>query len=377
MDPIIQQTIDGMLSSFAHVQVADPAVAEEIEQFKRDMTALGERSTDAGSFMGELTSSGLMALMSDLMVRASTPAAPESAPQATPSGGGSPTLPTVREFLEQYRSSYEAAQAHGFQFTAVQAYNELFAVANRTDDLLEMNILLESEGHLRAITAAALYDIHKLNHDTTDPNNQAVRRGFSAMMKIAQTYRTDEELYYGTDLAIAKNQQSMLRHQFLIVLAAQLALVLVGYGTAKTNARMDLEKFAGAFVATRLAIQNTYAALQELFNLDFDAMVAHPWMKHWMLVPKTLDSTGRVTSCLDTRNLDYMREVLFEEALSDLTDLECLERVIRNPFFPSLDVSFKPEQAAVEQRIQAVGAERLKGKYYHGYDQKVKVPGMA
>lgn len=375
MDPIIKQTIDGMLSSFSYVVVSDPAVAADIEQYKRDMRALGERSADVGAFMAELTGSGLMARQSDLMVRASTaPAAPASAPSSM--AGDAPALPTVRAFLEQYRSAHDAARAHGFQFTAVRAYEALFAVADRTDDLLEMHLILEREGLLRETTAAALYDVNKLSYDATDPNQEAMRRGFASMMKLARTYRTDEELYYLTDLQVAKNQQSLYRHQLLIVLAAQLALVLIGYDTAKQNARTDLKKYAAPFVSTRDAIRSTHAALQDMFNLDFDAMVAHPWMSHWMLVPKNLDSTGRVTSCLDTRNLDYMREVLYEEALSELTDLQCLERVTEHPFYPSLDGSGKPEQAEAERRIQAVGAQRLSDRTYHAYERKVKVPGM-
>jgi len=104
MDSTIKTTIDGMLSGFAYLKVSDPELASEIEQYKADMYALGERSPDVMSFMTELQSSGLMDKMTTLMTRAATPApsaAQDDASSAPPRAPGA--LPTVREFLEQYR----------------------------------------------------------------------------------------------------------------------------------------------------------------------------------------------------------------------------------------------------------------------------------
>jgi hypothetical protein len=376
MDPTIKQTIDGMLSSFAYVQVTDEGVRAEIEQYKADMYALGQRAPDVGSFMTELTSSGLMEKQSDLMTRASM-----AAQQAPATDTGQPAvapgaLPSVSQFLEQYRPSYDAAKAHGFQYSTVKAYEQVFAVADRTDDLLTMNVILESEGLLRATTACALYDVNKLHFDATDPNNLGVRQMHTNLMQLAGSYRTDEELYFHTDQWVQHNQQGMYRHNFMIIIAAQLALVLIGYNIAKGKARMDLKKYSGDFIGTRDAIRATYATIGDLFGLDFDGLLANPWLKHWVLGPSTLDSTGRVTSCLDTRNLDYFREVLFEEALTDLTDLQCVEREFVHPFYPSLDTSHNPTQRQAEEQLQQVGKQRLSDKYYHGYETKVKVPGM-
>lgn len=368
MDPIIKQTIDGMLSSFDHVQVSDPAVAADIEQYKQDMYALGQRSSDAGAFMAELQSTGLMARMSELMTRASTASAP-SAPAAG-QGGGPPALPSVREFLGQYRSAYDAVRAHGFQFTAVKAYEQLFAVADRTDHLLTMHIMLEQEGHLRAMTARSLYDINKLQYDLTDPNNAGVRAQFRALMELAESYQTDEELHYRTDLLVQQNQQGASRHEFMIPIVAQLALACLAYHTAKSNARTDLKRYAGQFVAARDSVRNTYAAMHDLFGLTYDAVLAQPWLKHWLLSPQTLDSTGRVTKCLDVRNLDYFREVIFEEAYGNLTDLECLGRLTAHPFYPALNTGHDPEHQQADERIQQVGRQRLSDKYYFGYEQK-------
>jgi len=378
MDSMIKTTVDGMLSGFAYVKVSDPGLASEIEQYKADMYALGERSPDVTSFMTELQSSGLMEKMSTLMTRASTPqpnaagAEPSSAAQREPGA-----LPTVRDFLEQYRPGYEAAVAHGFQYTAVKAYEQMFAIADRTDDLLTMNVWLEQEGHLRAMTAAALYDINKLHYDISDPNNFGVRETHQNLMNLAANYKTDEELYFQTDLLTQHNQQAQYRHNYWILVSTMLMLACGGYDVAKGRARGNVTDFGGDFVAARDTVRSTCAAIGNIFGLNFEDMLANPFLKHWLLNPQVLDSSGRVTQCVDIRNLDFMREVLFEEALSPLTDAECLLRNPVHPFYPTLNLEHDPEHRAADEAIVKAGKERLAGKYFHGYEKQIQTLGSA
>ena len=77
---------------------------------------------------------------------------------------------------------------------------------------------------------------------------------------------------------------------------------------------------------------------------------------------------------LDVRNLDFFREVIFEEALSSLTDVQCLERQLVHPFYPSLNTTHDPEQRQADEAIHQAGAQRLTHKYFHDYEKKVKVP---
>jgi len=376
MDSTIKTTVDGMLSGLAYVKVKDPSLVSEIEQYKADMYALGERSPDIMSFMTELQSSGLMDRMTTLMTRAATPQPTAGQADASSAKQRAPgALPSVREFLQQYRPGYEAAVGHGFQYTAVKAYEAMFAIADRTDDLLTMNVLLEQEGHLRAMTAAALYDVHKLHYDISDPNDFGVRETHQNLMNLALHYKTDEELYFQMDVLTHQGQQAQYRQNTWILVSAMLALACAGYDIAKAKARGDVAKYGGEFLAARDTIRSTCAAIGDIFGLNFAGMLANPFLKHWLLSPKTLDSTGRVTQCQDVRNLDYMRDVIFEEALSPLTDAQCLLRNPVHPFYPTLNVEHDAEQRAAQEAIAKAGKERLAGKYFHGYKKQVRVPG--
>lgn len=258
MNEMIQTTIDGMLSSFDYIQVSDESIRAEIEAYRLELQQLGERSSDPGSFMADMQSSGLMDKQTNLITRAASgdsgAAMPvsDSSESKTPVAGAPDNdwmppekLPTVKEFLEQYRPGAEAAKKHGYQFRAVAAYEKIFSIADRTDDLLENNIILEEEGHLRAIAAEASYDINKLAYDTQDPNNIAARNQFKRLMDLAESYQTDEELYYKTDLLVQENLQEQSRFESRMLMAITLSNVLLGYIKSKQNAWMDINQFGG------------------------------------------------------------------------------------------------------------------------------------
>jgi hypothetical protein len=42
-----------------------------------------------------------------------------------------------------------------------------------------------------------------------------------------------------------------------------------------------------------------------------------------------------------------------------------------HPFYPSLDTAKHPEQRQADERLQQLGAERLRDKYYFGYEKRV------
>ncbi|MEQ9363990.1 MAG: hypothetical protein RIF32_07100 [Leptospirales bacterium] len=381
MDPMIQQTIDGLLSGFAQIQIDDPQLQAEVDAYQKEMRTLGESSSDVGAFMTELQTSGLMQRASDLLTKAATASGNSASDAANNSGGDgqamrstSPPPPTVREFLEQYRPAYEAARNHGYQFRAVKAYEALFAVADRTDDLLEMHIMLEEEGHLRAMTAEALYDVNKLAFDSQDPNHAAAREQFRKMMQLAESYQTDPELDYRADLLIQESQQGNYRFNFRVNPVANLGHALVSYIVCKQRVWScdDLKKDIPAFIVARENLARTYRAVQENFDWDFDTICGDPWLERWLILTVPVEALGLGCRSLSPANLEIFREILFDEALSDLDDSKILLRPCEHPMFFSIDSSTFPEHAEVEAKLPAAAEAKLKHRYYYDYQRKIK-----
>ena len=65
-------------------------------------------------------------------------------------------LPTVHEYLDNYRLVYETSIKPNKRELTDKAYQELFNVENRTDDLMEAQIIIEKE-HLIVNTVTAEY----------------------------------------------------------------------------------------------------------------------------------------------------------------------------------------------------------------------------
>ncbi|MCP5484860.1 MAG: hypothetical protein H7A22_04950 [Spirochaetales bacterium] len=376
MDAMIEQTINGLLGGFHAITVTDPAIKKEIEDYEQELRDLGEKSGDVSAFMTELQSSGLMQKNSDLMTKAATASSPEAADQAPSDTSASPPprkLPTVAEFLEQYRASHDAVKGHGYQFRAEKAYERLFAVKDRTDDLLEMNIILEEEGHLRAIAAEALYDINKLAYDSQDPNHTAFRNQFKRMMDLAENYRTDPELDYETDRLVQQNQQESFAFNFMVHPVANLAHALLTYVRLKQAvwSGQDLEKYTAGFVIARENIKRTSATVQEYFGLNLDAIEKDPWRGKWLLIDRPVEALGLGTRCLNPENVRLYREAL-EEATSSKTDAELLLQPFQNPMHFDIDPSTYPEDKAAETKLAQEAEARLKHRYYYDYQKKVK-----
>lgn len=316
MDPAIKQTIDGYTAVFGTLPVQDDAVKKEIEAFKKEFDALGEGSSDIMDFMNKMQSGGILAKYSALVTRASAPPPPGSKEGAP---AGPKKLPTVREFLEQYRIPYENAKAAGYRKRAEKAYENIFAVADRTDDLLEMNIILEQERLLYKIVSEELLDIYQPLLDAADPLNTALVEQFKSLLKVCAESTGDEELTYRTEIAAQENQQRTFRFMTRMTAAITFSGLIMGYEMTKRNFQYWLqpESDLKALLAIRDSLRRAEKFFSETWDWGFDSMTEDEWMRAWMLVPVNLDCYGRIRKTLDPHNFAAMREILFAEALSD------------------------------------------------------------
>ncbi len=322
MDAMIKQTISGYTSVFSAFPVSDEAIKKEIEDFTNEINALGESCSDAMDFMTKYPASGLSEKYSDLIARASAPPPPpaeeEQKEQAQTSKGG---LPTVAAFLSQYRVAYDAVKGAGYRKRAEKAYENIFDVENRTDNLIDMNIILEKEKMMWKIVSEDFLDIYQPILDATDTLNLGVVRQFENLIKICEESTCDEELTYKTDIAVHVNQKYSYNFMARSVAAIMFANAIVGYIACKKKFRTWLEPQADLLgvIAQRDAVKRTYEYLKDNFGWDFDYMVNDEWMKSWLLIPIAVDGLGRVKKMLDPQNVEVFRELLFEEILSDRT----------------------------------------------------------
>ena len=318
MEAIIQQTISGYTGVFAAFTISDEKRKNDVESFITELDGLGESCSDVMDFMTKFSSSGLQQKYSDLIASIASPAPTGGGPEEGENFSGK-KLPTVKEFLEQYRPSYNAVVNGGFRFRAQKAYENIFAVAGRTEDLLEMNIILEKERLLWKIVTEDLLDIYEPILAATDPLNIGMVKQFEKLMDISRSAESDEELSFRTDIASQENQK--FNYCFMTRMTASLILskAILEYSLCKNKFRSWLNPQSDLLllIAQRQAVRRTYEFFQKAFGWDFDSFVNDEWMKIWLLMPISLDTNMRIKQVMDPQNIDAMRELLFNEILTD------------------------------------------------------------
>ncbi|MCK5035588.1 MAG: hypothetical protein KAS73_06840 [Candidatus Sabulitectum sp.] len=320
MDASIQQTISGYTAVFDSFTISDDALKKDIEDFINDFNAVGENSNDIMDFMAKFPASGLQEKYSNLIARASAPppvSAETNATEEKPAGA----LPTVKEFLEQYRESYNAVKGAGYRTRAEKAYENIFAVADRADNLIDMNIILEREQLLWKIVTEDLLDIYQTVLDATDPLNLAVVSRFQRMIKTCGEATCDEDLAYRTGVDISINQRQTYSLISTIFVPVMLAKSLMEYDKMKRIFRTWLapEKDLLGVISMRGAVRKTYEFIVKTYGWDFDYMVNDQWMKMWLIAPTAIDANGRIRKTLDPQNIETFRKQLFDDVLSDRT----------------------------------------------------------
>lgn len=362
MDAIIQQTISGYTGVFAAFAISNEKLKNDVESFIIELDALGESCSDIMDFMTKFPSSGLQQKYSDLIASIASPPYGDSEGSKDLS---EKKLPTVKEFLEQYRPSYNAVSNGGFRFRAQKAYENIFAVAERTDDLLEMNIILEKERLLWKIVTEDLLDIYEPILAATDPFNTGVVKQFEKLMHICSTADSDEELSFKTDIAVQENQK--FHYCFMARMTASITLLgaIQGYILCKKKFRTWFNPQGDLLllIAQRQAARRTYELFKNVFGWDFDYFVNDEWMKIWLLLPTNLDINGRIKQVLDPQNIDVMRELLFNEILSDKSMEEILLHEQQHVYYFALDKRADKVNSRYQAEANRLNAHLLYFKY--------------
>ena len=366
MDAIIQQTISGYTGVFAAFTISNEKLKNDVESFIIELNTLGESCSDVMDFMTKFPSSGLQKKYSDLVASIAS-SAMDSADAEENKSVSERKLPSVKEFLEQYRTSYNAVLNGGYRFRAQKAYESIFAVAQRTEDLLEMNIILEKERLLWKIVTEDLQDIYEPILAATDPLNTGIVKQFEKLIQICTSVESDEELSYRTDIAMQENQR--FNYCFMSRMTASLILsgAIQGYILCKQKFRSWLQPESDLLllVAQRQNTRCTYELFQNAFGWDFDYFVHDEWMKIWLLLPVNLDVNGRIKQVLDPQNIDVMREALFNEILSDKSIEDILLHEQQHVYYFQLDEKADEVASRYQAEAERMNAHLLYFKYQH------------
>ncbi|MGI5849503.1 MAG: hypothetical protein ACOX8Q_05500 [Christensenellales bacterium] len=336
MSDITRGIVQGYLDAFGTYTITSPSLRQQTEEFKRKMVAFADANPDASVFYQKLAESGLQEEYSGLITKvamASMGTADADGNVKTDySDTPAPPPVSVRDFVEQYRVPYNEIKKAGYRKRGEAAYEKIFAVADKTSDMLDAQMILEKERLLWKIVSEDSLDVFEPILQAMDPLQTAMTITLEKHVEAYKKAQGSEELDYIVERLefekIALTQKAVSRMNMAILLAS----LLMDYCSNKLNTQCSGgqgeqgKKALHAMIDLRSALRRALQLLKEELGLTFDDLLADEGLKIWLLIPKNVDELGRIKESLHPQNYDVFRDIIRDEILSDLSIPEILSK---------------------------------------------------
>ncbi len=337
INEIIKGMIDPYITGFDSYSINDEQLAGKISEFKSKLLKFAEENSDMTTFYQGFTDSGLQTEYMDLISKAAM--AGMSAPQPTESSepaqstvsGNSPVVPSVEQFLEQYRTAYDEVKKAGYRKGGEAAYENIIAVKDRASDMLDAQIILEQERLLWKIVSEDSLDIFGTLYDAMDPLYYFMTAPMAMSVDAYKNADGDEKLSY----LIEKNEYEKIvivcRESIKIALAASLGAFLYNYSKKKQEVwewASDTSAGGGVsvMVSAKVSIRRILSFMKTHYDMTFDDILNDQSMKLWLLVPGGVDNLSRIKVACHPQNYDAMRDVIYNEIIPDISVSDILKR---------------------------------------------------
>ncbi len=273
-------------------------------------------------------------------------------------------LPTVHEFLDSYRMVYETSVRPNKRPLTDAAYQALFDVENRTDDVIEAQIIIEKEGLLLNTVTADFKAVAEDFMSAVDPNYEVTSATTNATLGTYATAKSIEEITYMGEVAKATCDDIAVQVKLKVEMMQVLMSLIFAWEHSKRKIREgeSMEASAQAMVLTRRQIRNYYEFLSEDMGLTWDVIENTPFYKILQLDPKGLDELWRLKKVMHPANIQAAKYALLEEILTDKSMEEILMTPQTYPYYELPDSNIYP---AIDAEYEALAEELNKDiKYF-------------
>lgn len=360
MDAIWQATIDGYMKPIYDVK-PEGSLLESVKGFEKKLIETADKNEGSMDIAGILMRSGLQDEYNQLYMAAMNrnhdyqPLSEGDKPKAY-DAAKLQRLPTVHEFLDTYRLVYEQIRSNNRE-TTNKAYEKLFDVENRTDDLIEAQMIIEKE-HLILDTLTADYKyIAEDFMEAADPNYEVTSATVKSTIGVYATAKSIDEITYMGEIARGTTDDIAVQTQLKVEMMTLFVSLIYAWELAKRKVReggTEAPPNAAAMVVTRERMREYYKFMSEDMGLTLEMMAETPFYRIMMLNPSGLDELWRLKKVMHPANIEATIYVLREEILSDKTMEEILMTPQKAPYYDAIDTRKYPD---IDDEYNAVAEE--------------------
>ncbi|MBN2379891.1 hypothetical protein JXM67_08840 [candidate division WOR-3 bacterium] len=272
--------------------------------------------------------------------------------------------PSAQSFIAQYKALYDQALAAPHTYKTREVYEKLLPMGEGAETPLEVVAAAEQENLFHKIGAMGVYDTYKLDYDKTDPNEELLRNYRTDVMRICEESLTNDEMTYRIDMRVFEHNRENNRDNFIIHLIANLVGCFLDIELTKSWIRIGKLEYLAGLIAVREEAKSTYKVLVDEYGLDWDkAMTIPRYKKRFVMQAAILPETTRVFHAMAPENLEWMKEMLFEEILSDMSAAEMALRKPKNVFHP-LTLDEHSVKYGIGDKLKVHAQEVLKDYYW-------------
>lgn len=273
-------------------------------------------------------------------------------------GGGQETpsvkLPTVHEFLDTYRHVYETSVSQYDRELTKKAYMELFDVENRTDNLMEAQLIIERENLILNTVTADYKNLVEDFLEAADPNYEVTSASVKNTLGVYASAQNLEEITYMGEVAQASCDDIAVQTRIKVGMFTNLTALILAWEYAKRRIREGHPKaaeLAMRMVLTRKKLRAYYKFMSEDMGIGIDEIFTTPFYRIMLLNPQGLDGLWRIKKVMHPANLEATRYILQEEVLTEKTMEEILASPQKAPYYEMLDSNLYPRLDDEYERI--------------------------
>ena len=170
MDAGVEGLLKTYIEAFDTMPCDDEKILKEIEEFKEELTLLAKSAKDITTFMADYDAKGYGKRYIDLFGKI----AMSKSSELTVEEIKDRQKITPKEFVEQYRTAYDAIKACKYRKKAEQAYQNLFDLAERSGDMLDFNIESERNNLMFKLSADDNIEQNEFIKEASDPLDKIV-----------------------------------------------------------------------------------------------------------------------------------------------------------------------------------------------------------
>lgn len=285
-------------------------------------------------------------------------------------------IPSVHDFLSSYRMAYDQIKGYGREETN-RAYERLLDVENRTDDIVEAQLIMEREHLVLDTVIADNRAIAREFLEAADPGYEVTSAVTMATVGVYADAKSLDEITYLGEISKGRTSDIAVQISAKVQLMTQFTSLFIAYENAKRKIREGdalADRHAQSMVMTREKIRKLYTFMKEDMGLSFEMMESTPFYRISMLNPSGLDELWRLKMVMHPDNIEGIKYILKEEILSDRTMEEILLAPQEKPFYGMINSRLHPE---IREEFQRTADEMNKDIAFFKKNREEEIPATA